>query len=100
MDVFNDWLLTRLFAHDKTLGKYQTGKVGSILQCINLQSKYPATFSMIKEIHEKRWQSSLSHAYTKKGTKLVRPTRRIKFSFLKRGRRLVECAYKELASTW
>jgi hypothetical protein len=97
MDVFDDWLLIALYRHDPSLGKYVPGSVGSIIGSTRLKAAYPAILAMVKSIHEKRYESPLSHAKEKR---TGRPTRPIKFSYLRMAKPLVRDAVLELAAKW
>ncbi|MDR3736828.1 MAG: RNA-directed DNA polymerase [Acidobacteriaceae bacterium] len=97
MDVFNDWLMIRLYAHDSTIGTYAPGKIGSILNSTRLQAKYPLILVMVKNIHEHRYLSHLSHALIKK---TGRPTKHIKFSYLTQAKRYMKAAFLELERKW
>jgi hypothetical protein len=96
-DVFNDLLLSRLYRHDRSLGTYTLGSMGSILTSTRLKSSYPSTFNLILDVHERRYVSSLSHPVARRTGK---PTGRIKFSYLKRAKRLMRSAFAELAARW
>jgi ABC-type tungstate transport system permease subunit len=98
MDAFHDVLLDCVFQHDGLIGQYQLGNIGSVL---NVGSKfaqqYPRLFEAVKEMHEARLQSVLSHAYVK-GTR--RPTGRIGFAYLSKIRPRLLAAYAELEARW
>lgn len=100
MDVFNDWLLIGLYNHDSSLGTYNAGSIGSVMCSTKLQLKYPSILAMVKAMHEKRSESSLSHAWTRKGGKLTRPTGFIKFSYFRKAKKLIHSALAELAAKW
>ncbi len=97
VDVFNDWLLIRLYAHDSALGTYTAGKVGSILTSKRLKTTYPALFSMVEDVHQRRYESHLSHAKVQRTGK---PTSFIKFGYLKTAKRLMRAAFVELNRKW
>jgi len=86
IDVFNDWLLMALYRHDPALGTYEAGKIGSVMGSVRLQAAYPAISTLVREIHEKRYASHLSHAKVKRSGKATAPVR---FSYLRKGRRLL-----------
>ena len=96
-DVLNDLILHRLYRHDPTLGVYTLGNVGSILTSVRLGNTYPDIFALVSEIHEKRYVSNLSHAVARRTGK---PTRRIKYAYIKEAKGLMRRAFAELASTW
>jgi hypothetical protein len=101
MDVFNDFLLEAVFKAVPTLGSYTIGNVGGILSCAALNANYPAVTALVREIHDKRGESALSHPVKTKGKAriVVGKTRRIRFGYLRRARKLVRAAVKELAAT-
>jgi hypothetical protein len=100
MDVFNDWLLKAIYAHDTTLGTYNFGSIGSVLSSTRLKTNYPAIHAMVESVHEARGQSALSHAWVKKGKRLTRPTGPIKYRYLRTARKLMTNAFSELAAKW
>lgn len=93
MDVFDDWLLSALYTHDTTLGKYTSGKIGSVIGSTRLKLKYPAIQALVKSIHHKRLESSLSHAKIRSTGK---PTKPIHWGYLKTGKMLFQKALNEL----
>lgn len=101
LDSFNDLLILRLSKHDHRLGTYTLGQPGSWLNDVNYNKKfkqhYPAIFNYCKFIHEKRLESDLSHAVTKKTQKA---TGRIKYDYQKVVKKLLYDAVDELASKW
>jgi hypothetical protein len=96
MDVFNDFLLESIYQNDGALGLRQLGNFG-VLSSPKLKRKYPKLFALIHGIHEKRYQSDLSHARQKR---TGRPTQVIRFSFLRTARRLIRDAVVEAAAMW
>ena len=98
LDVFNDLLLNALFAKDGTIGAYNLGKIGSVLNSptSRFAKKYPATFQLAKEVHETRYQSMYSHPLIKTTGK---STRKISFKFLVTARRLLVAATSELSTS-
>lgn len=94
MDVFNDWLLISLYRNDPSLGTYKEGKVGSVMNSKRLKTKYPSIHAMIESIHNKRYESNLSHA---KQGRTGRPTQRIKYSSLKKEKPIIRAAISEIA---
>lgn len=97
LDVFDDMLLARLYRHDRTLGTYTLGSLGSVLNSPRLRRHYRGVFRLISEIHDKRYISNLSHARARRTGK---PTGRIKFSYIKTAKRLMRHAFAELATKW
>lgn len=93
MDAFNDWLLDSLYRVDPSLGSYELGKVGSVINSKKIKIKYPALYRYLNEIHDRRFLSHLSHAVIKSNQK---PTRAIRFEWLKTGSRLLRNAVTEL----
>ncbi len=92
MDVLNDWLLIALYQRDAELGKYEAGKVGSVMGSTQLSAKYPAFAAWVQFVHRHRYESQLSHA---KAKKTGRPTRALKFSIVKKACRLLREAVQE-----
>jgi hypothetical protein len=97
MDVFNDWLLDALYAHDRSMGRYILGSVGSVLHGGRLGKKYPAVHALVENVHNKRLESPLSHAKTKK---TGRPTRPIRYKYLRPAKGLIRGAIVELSAKW
>jgi len=95
MDVFIDLLLDALYRADTSLGTYQLGNVGSVTESVRLKASYPAVFELLNQVHAKRYESNLSHAQVKKTKK---PTKPIKFEWLRTGARLLRRAAQELHS--
>jgi hypothetical protein len=93
-DVFIDWLLDALFRRDPALGTYTMGNVGGYLSHGALRANYPAVFRLLNEIHTKRYESNLSHALVRRSGQ---PTRRIQFTWLRKGAGLIRRAAEELA---
>jgi len=93
MDGFNDWLLDSLYRADPFLGSYKMGEVGSVMNSKKMGIKYPALYRYLNEIHDRRYLSHLSHAVVRANQK---PTRAIKFEWLKTGSRLLRNAMAEL----
>ncbi len=94
IDVFNDFLLDKLFIHDNELGRYQLGNIGSVIQSepSKFNIKYPKLRCLCKAIHDKRLQCDLSHPKIKNGGY----TKPIKFNEIKNLRRLMREGYLEL----
>ena len=95
MDVFNDLVLIALYRFDPSLGTYNPGQIGSVVNSTRLKNNYPAVQSFVFEIHQKRYESRLSHAKIRSTGK---PTKTIKYRFLKKGMQLLKGAVLELSS--
>jgi len=93
-DVFCDWLLSSLYRNDTSLGTYNSGGIGSVKDSSRLSAAYPAIQVMIKEIHEKRSQSNLSHA---KQRRTGKATRTVKFSYFRTVKPIIRAAIYELS---
>jgi hypothetical protein len=101
MDVFNDLLIVALFAHDPSLGgPYIGGNLGGIIDCSALKRKYPAIQELVKEIHEKRKDSALSHPWSVRAGKPRKPTKQTRYTYIRTGRKLLKTALAELAAKW
>lgn len=97
LDVFNDWLLSSLYQHDSTLGKYTLGNLGSVLSSTRLKAGYPSIFALVSSVHSQRLKSMLSHP-TVKSTGRV--TGQVRFSYLRVAKRLMLNAFRELKTKW
>lgn len=97
IDVFNDWLLVALYAHDPSLGTYIFGSIGSVMHSKRLKKDYPAIQALVEGIHTKRLESPLSHARTKSTGK---PTKPIRWAYVKTAKRLLREALCELSAKW
>lgn len=96
IDVFVDLLLDSLHRHQPALGGYTLGRVGSTLDNpVRLKAAYPALTAMATQFHDKRLESNLSHAVVKKTKK---PTKPIKFKWLRVGGKSLLKGIKELHS--
>lgn len=95
LDVFNDLLLNRLYAHDPSLGGY--GGIGAVIGSTRLKTRYPAVAGLVESVHDQRYASLLSHAKQKR---TGRPTRSIRYSYLKVAKSLLRAACSELAARW
>lgn len=93
IDVFDDLLLEALYRKDTTLGTYTLGNIGGIIQSTRLKSNYPELFKQANQLHDKRLESDLSHAVVKTTKK---PTKPIKFKWLRSGARLLRKGAEEL----
>lgn len=92
-DVFNDLWLAALYKHDKSLGKYALGTIGSVVGSTRLKSHFPAIQQMVEKVHEKRLESALSHAEVRTTKKATKP---IKFKWLRPGAKLLLKGVQEL----
>lgn len=97
MDVFNDWLLNALHRNDTSIGQYKLGDLGGSLNNRKRKIKYPAVSALAKGIHDRRYQSNLSHAIQRYSGKATGP---ISWDYFKTGRKLLKGAVYELAQTW
>lgn len=101
MDVFCDWLVDALFRHDPFIGRYELGKIGSVLNAAGrFAHAYPRVFKLAAGIHDKRGESDLSHPKKRKGNIHIRPTSRIPHQYFKTAKKLVRAALTELAAKW
>jgi hypothetical protein len=97
LDVFNDWLLSRVYEHDSGLGTYTLGKIGSVLNSPRLKSGYPAILALAASVHNQRSKSMLSHP---KARSTGRVTGQVHFNYLPVVKRLMVKAFKELMVKW
>lgn len=96
LDVFHDFVLNALFAHDTTIGTYTLGKIGSCLTSTSrFAIKYPKFYFLCNTVHEYRFESDLSHPKVKRTGKT---TRRIKFSEIKKLIPIIDSGFQELIS--
>lgn len=96
IDVFVDLLLDSLHRQQPALGGYTLGRPGSTLDNpVRLQAEYPVITAMATQFHYKRLESNLSHAVVKKTKK---PTKPIKFKWLRIGRKLLLKGIQEFHS--
>ena len=93
-DVFIDLILIALYRRDHSLGTYAAGRVGSVMNSTRLTTSYPAFQQLVKLVHEKRYESNLSHAKQRRSGKA---TKQIKYSFLTKTKPLLRKAVSELA---
>jgi hypothetical protein len=96
-DVFNDLLLDSLFAHDTSLGTYTLGNVGAVLYSKRLKSSYPDFFGLVRNVHDRRLESHLSHPKVRKTGKR---TGRIRYRYLSVLKRLMVKGYAEVDKDW
>lgn len=97
MDVFDDWLLNALHRNDSALGPYQLGNLGGNLKNRRRRKSYSAVSSLAFGIHNRRYESNLSHAIQRRTRK---PTGPIQWDYFKIGRKLLRDAITELAQKW
>lgn len=97
LDVFNDLLLAALYKADGMIGSYRLGVIGSVLNAPTgkLATKFPKTYALAKEVHDKRYESMASHPLVKKTGK---PTKRISYRFLLKAKQLIRESVNELAA--
>ena len=93
MDVFDDLLLDSLYRQDASLGTYNLGHIGSVLNSPRLQAAYPCVHALAKDIHEKRLESQLAHPVVRNTGK---PTGRIKYGYLKKAKALMRAGLVEI----
>jgi hypothetical protein len=95
LDVFDDLLIDAIYHADPAIGKYTLGRIGSILQTPTgrFAVKYPKTYQLAKEVHERRYESMASHPLIKQTGK---PTKRISYKFLPTAKRLLRECISEL----
>jgi hypothetical protein len=97
-DVINDMILDILFKHDTAIGSYTLGKIGSSLSYPSrFSTKYPTLWDAVKEIHDKRLVSDLSHSVTKSTGKA---TKRIEFRDIRQIKMKLAAGYLELWNKW
>ena len=98
LDTFNDILLDRLFEHDGSIGLYELGKIGSVLNpnC-RFAKGYPKLYKLCREIHDKRLESDLSHPKIKATGEY---TTYIKYSYINSARKTLYEGYKEFLEKW
>lgn len=97
LDVFDDLLLDALFRLDGTLGGYTLGKIGACTGAPSntFKTKFPRVLELVREVHNKRYQSYLAHPRIGKTTQ---PTGRIAFGFIKVSKRLLLRAIAEISA--
>lgn len=93
MDGFNDLLLDAIHNADASIGGYTLGSVGSVLQKNALKTAYPKVLRLCQEIHNRRYESHLSHAVQRR---TMKPTKAIPYRWLKTGARHLAMAAREL----
>lgn len=97
LDVFNDLLLDAVVEKDGTVGSYNLGHIGSVLKAPTgkLASKFPKTYALVSEVHDRRYESMASHPLIRKTGKA---TKRISYKFLPLARRLLRESAAELST--
>jgi hypothetical protein len=95
LDVFNDLLLAAVIANDGNVGSYNLGHIGSALNAPTgkFAKKFPRTYALAKEVHDRRYESMASHPLIKKTGKA---TKRISYKFLRTARKLLRESASEL----
>lgn len=95
LDVFDDLLIDCVFRNDGTIGTYNLGRLGSVLNAPtgNLASKFPKTYALAKEVHDRRYESMASHPLIGRTGK---PTKRITYKFMSTAKRLMRECFAEL----
>ena len=98
LDVFDDLLIDAVYRADVAIGSYTLGRIGSVLHAPTgrFAVKYPKTYELAKEVHERRYESMASHPLIKKSGK---PTSRIRYKFLPTAKRLLRGSIAELRAT-
>jgi hypothetical protein len=100
LDAFHDDLLDSLFQHESgAIGGYTHGKIGGALGSSTsaFAIKYPRAYKTLKNIHQKRLQSPLSHSVTRT---TGRRTQFIKFDYVTEMKPKLVKAYLEIWSKW
>jgi hypothetical protein len=97
LDVFDDLLIDAVYQADPAIGNYTLGQIGSVLHAPagRFAVKYPKTYELAKEIHERRCESMASHPLVKQTGK---PTKRISYKFLPAAKRLLRESIAELTA--
>lgn len=97
LDVFDDLLLNAVFQADGTLGNYNLGQIGSVTHSPTgrFATKFPKTFELANEVHNRRYESMASHPLIKTSGK---PTKRITYKFLPAAKKLLRESVAELRS--
>jgi hypothetical protein len=98
LDTIHDNLLDSLFAHEAgALGTYSN--IGGILASptSRFAIKYPLTYKAFKWIHDKRYESALSHSRNLKTKKI---TQFIPFYFIGDSKKRLRLGYLELFRKW
>lgn len=95
LDVFDDLLIDAVYRADPAIGSYVLGQVGSVVHAPTgrLAVKYPKTYELAKEVHERRYESMASHPLIRRTGK---PTRRVSYRFLPAAKRMIRDCISEL----
>lgn len=95
LDVFDDLLIDAVYKADPAIGNYTLGGIGSVLHAPTgrFAVKFPKTYELAKEVHDRRYESMASHPLIKRTGK---PTKRISYKFLPTAKRLLREAIAEL----
>lgn len=95
LDVFDDLLINAIFQTDPAIGSYNLGQIGSVLHAPTgrFAAKYPKTYALAKEVHDRRYESMASHPLIKK---TGQPTKRISYRFLLTAKKLLRESVGEL----
>lgn len=95
LDVFDDLLVDAVYRADPSIGSYTLGKIGSALNAPTgrFAVKYPKTYALAREVHDRRYESMASHPLIKT---TGRPTKKISFKFLPTVKRLLRECVAEL----
>jgi hypothetical protein len=97
-DTINDIVLDALHKHDRSIGTYVLGKIGSALQPTSrFAKKYPKLFRIVERVHELRLSADLAHPVTRSTNA---PTRRVAFRDMKRLLAPLRAGYLELWQQW
>jgi hypothetical protein len=98
LDVFNDLLIDAIYKTDSTIGSYTLGKIGSVLHAPTgrFAMKYPKTYALANEVHNRRYESMASHPLVQRTGK---PTKRISYKFLHIAKRLLRESIMELRAS-
>ena len=98
-DVINDFLLDALFLHHTAnIGGYTLGNIGGALEATSRFARnYPALWDAVKEVHDKRLASDLSHPITRSTGKA---TKHIEFKDIRQIKRKLAAGYIELWNSW
>ncbi len=95
LDVFDDLLIDAIYRADVSIGRYNLGQIGSVLNAPTgrFATNYPKAYALAKEVHERRYESMASHPLVKSSGK---PTKRISYKFLPTVKKLIRECIAEL----
>lgn len=94
LDVFIDLMLDALYRHNTSaLGTYTLGHPGSVTSSKRLRTHFPHVATLLNQVHAKRLESDLSHPVVRSTS---RPTRPVRYRWLRTGTRLLRHACREL----